>query len=176
MVRSFIAIDIPENVKKQIVDLQNQLPYFMGKKTELDNLHLTLKFLGEIDDSVVSDVKKLLENIKLKKFEVTISEIGVFNENFIKIIWLKLEGDGIFNLQNEIDLRLDNLFPREKRFMSHLTVARVKNIKNKKEFLDSLKKIKIPEIKFNVDNFILKKSILKPEGPEYKDLGVYKLN
>ena len=92
MVRSFIAIDIPENVKKQIVDLQNQLPYFMGKKTELDNLHLTLKFLGEIDDSVVSDVKKLLENIKLKKFEVTISEIGVFNENFIKIIWIHILG------------------------------------------------------------------------------------
>ena len=46
--RTFIAVDIPENVKEEIIKIQDKLPEFVGKLTELENLHLTLKFLGEI--------------------------------------------------------------------------------------------------------------------------------
>ncbi len=59
--------------------------------------------------------------------------------------------------------------------MGHLTIARVKNAGNKKEFLEKLKRIKIPKIKFVVDNFKLKSSVLKSEGPVYEDIEVYNL-
>ena len=58
--------------------------------------------------------------------------------------------------------------------MSHLTIARVKKIKNRKSFLEGLKKIKIPpRLNFSVKSFKLKKSELKPEGPVYETIEEY---
>ncbi len=64
----FISINIPEEISKEISKIQNELPNFMGKKTELENLHLTLKFLGEIDEKKVEEVRKKLNEVKFRKF------------------------------------------------------------------------------------------------------------
>lgn len=171
--RCFISIDIPENIKEEIKKIQEQLPDFTGKKIESENLHLTLKFLGEINDDKLEEIKKRLVNIKFKKFEAEINSIGVFSEKIIRIVWMHLTNcDG---LQKEIDKSLKGIFESEQRFMSHLTIARVKNIKNKKEFLEKLDKVKIPKIKFAVDNFKLKSSALKKECPVYWDVEIYDL-
>ena len=58
--RTFIAIDIPDSIKNEIIKIQNSLPEFIGKKTEKENLHLTLKFLGEIDEEKIELIKKEL--------------------------------------------------------------------------------------------------------------------
>jgi len=172
--RAFISIDMPEEVRQEIVKIQSQLPEFQGKKTEHENLHLTLKFLGEINEEKVEEVKEKLAEIQLKKFETEIDSIGVFSEKFIKIVWLHLAG--CEELQGEIDKNLRDLFGKEKRFMSHLTIARVKSIRDREEFLKKLKEIKIPKIKFVIDSFRLKESILKEKGPAYKTLEEYNLN
>ncbi len=172
--RSFISIDIPEKVQGEIEKIQNLLPEFMGKKTEPENLHLTLKFLSEISEENLSKVKEKLGEIKLSKFETEIDNLGVFSEKFIKIIWLHLTNCGA--LQKEVDEKLSGLFEPERRFMSHLTIARVKNVKDKQEFLSELRKIKIPEVKFLVDRFKLKKSTLTEKGPVYETLEEYALN
>lgn len=171
--RTFISIDMPEQVKKEIKKIQDSLPEFFGKKTEFENLHLTLKFLGEISDEKLKKVRERLREIKYKKFETEINEIGVFSEKFVKIIWLHLSNCD--ELQKQIDEKLKELFELERRFMSHLTVARVKNIEDKKKFLQELKKIKIPKSKFVVESFNLKKSTLTPEGPVYEILESYEL-
>ena len=171
--RCFISIDMPEKVREGIREIQENLPNFIGKKTELENLHLTLKFLGEIDEKKLEEVKKKLKEINSKKFETEIDSIGVFSEKFIKIVWLHLTG--CEELQKEIDEKLKDLFDKEKRFMSHLTIARVKNIKDKRKFLEGLKEIKIPKIKFAVDNFRLKESVLRRKGPKYEILAEYEL-
>ena len=166
--RCFIAIDLPEEIKKEIAKIQKQLPDFKGKLTEKDNLHLTLKFLGEISDEQVNNIKEKLEKIKFNKFKAKLQNIGVFSESFVRIIWINLENcDG---LQKEIDNALSKLFKREERFMSHLTIARVKYIKDKQKFLDSLKKIKIAPVEFEVQGFALKKSTLTGRGPIYGDI------
>ncbi|MFC1710537.1 RNA 2',3'-cyclic phosphodiesterase [Nanoarchaeota archaeon] len=170
-IRSFISIDIPEEVRKEISGIQEKLPEFVGKKTELENLHLTLKFLGGIDDDKLKKVREKLKEISFNKFNVEIDLIGIFSETFIRIIWLHLTDCD--KLQKEIDNALIGLFDKEKRFMSHLTIARVKYIENKKEFLKKLDKIKIPKISFAVDNFKLKKSTLIPKGPIYDDIEIY---
>ena len=171
--RVFIAIDLPRDVRKEIVRVQEKLPELKGKKTEEENLHLTLKFLGEIDEEKTELVKEKLREIKFKKFEAEIDEIGVFSEKFIRIIWLHLSGCD--KLQEEVDNKLKELFPKERRFMSHLTIARVKNVENKKEFLVKIRKIKIDKIKFAVNSFKLKKSILTREKPVYEDILEIKL-
>ncbi|MFH1801740.1 MAG: RNA 2',3'-cyclic phosphodiesterase [archaeon] len=172
--RCFISIDIPEKVQKEIIRIQEQLPEFYGKKTEPENLHLTLKFLGEISEERVEEIKKRLEEIKFNKVEAEIDSLGVFSEKFIRIIWLHLAN--CEGLQKKIDESLGDLLEQEKKFMSHLTIARVKNVRDKKKFLEELDKIKTTEIKFIVSSFKLKESVLKPERVMYKTLQNYFLD
>ncbi len=179
MKRCFICIDFPKQIREKVKRIQDNLPEFKGKKTEIENLHLTLKFLGEIEEEKILKVKENLKKIKLKKFKIKINKIGVFSEKFIRIVWLGVdeqdeESKKLWDLQKEIDNKLNGIFEKEKRFMGHITIARVKNIKDKKKFLDRLNEIKI-NVDFEVREFKLKESILKPEGPEYKDIEVYYL-
>lgn len=172
--RTFISINISEEIRKEIKKIQDFLPEFSGKKTELENLHLTLKFLGEINIEKLEEVKERLREIKIEKFKTEIDEIGIFSPNFIRIVWLHMKDCN--NLQKQIDNALINLFEPEKRFMGHLTIARIKKLKDKKEFLQELKKIKFGKIKFKVDKFYLMKSELTAEGPRYSVLEEYNLN
>ena len=108
------------------------------------------------------------------KFEAKISEIGFFPSSYIKILWVKL--DNCQNIQRIIDEKLECIFKKEEKFMSHVTIARVKYVKNKKYFLEELKKTEIPDgLKFKVKSFELKKSILKKTGPIYETIEEYEL-
>jgi len=174
LTRTFISIDIPKKVQKEIKKIQNSLPNFNGKKTELENLHLTLKFLGEIDKGKIEEVKQNLREIKFKNFETELKYIGFFGNKKYGVVWLHLTNCN--KLQKLIDEKLEGIYPKEKRFMSHLTIARVKRIENKNYFLGELRKIKIPAgLKFKVDRFYLKKSTLTPDGPLYETLEEYRL-
>lgn len=179
-IRAFISIDVPEKIKKEIIKIQRQLPTFNGKFTEPENFHLTLKFLGEVDSEILIEIKRRLKEIDFKSFEAKIDSIGVFdnrkNKRFPKkiIVWLHLTR--CEKLQRIIDEKLSGIFKKEKRFMSHLTIARARDLKNKNRFLGELKKIKLSHLKFNVKSFELKKSKLFPHGPVYETLGRYSLN
>ncbi len=176
--RCFISIEIPKDIKEKIKEIQRRLPDFKGKITEEENLHLTLKFLGEIDENKIEEIKKRLKKIKFGEFETEINFIGIFDNRKSKydqkiIIWLNMTN--CEKLQKEIDERLSGIFKKEKRFMSHLTIARVKNVENKRKFIDELKKIKIPKMRFPVENFYLKKSILTEEKPVYETIEEFNL-
>lgn len=176
--RCFIAIDLPREIISHIKDVQKLLKkqnLFNGNFTEPENLHLTLKFLGEINEEAIEEVKKRLKEIKFDEFEVRLGGVGVFSKKFIKIIWIKLSGVGVWGLQKQIDDKLKDLFGEEGRFMAHITIARVKNVGDKKGLLDYTQKIKTKNINFKINKFFLKKSELKPEGPVYEDLEEYKL-
>lgn len=173
-IRTFVSIDLPENIQKEIKQIQNSLPSFEGKKTEPENLHLTLKFLGEIDKKKVGEIKEKLREIKFKEFETKIAYIGFFDNKKYGVIWIHLSN--CEKIQEEVDEKLSSLFEKERRFMSHLTIARVKKIKNKEEFLRKLREIKFQKIRFVVKNFNLKKSTLMQEGPVYETLEEYGLS
>ena len=172
-IRIFVSTDLPEDIQKEVKKIQDILPKFEGKRTELENLHLTLKFLGGISEERVEEVKKRLRDVKFEKFESEIDGMGVFSLKFVKIVWVHLRNCN--ELQKIIDEALSGIFRKEERFMSHVTIARVKFLKNKNYFLGELKKIKIPKIKFTVDKFRLKKSTLTPDGPVYEILEEYAL-
>lgn len=172
--RTFISIKLPQKVLMKVEEIQEKLPEFIGRKTELKNLHLTLKFFGEISLDKIEEIKSRLSNIHFNKFEADIKDIGFFDNPNQGIIWL-----GITNcegIQKEIDNLLEGLFEKERRFMGHLTIARVKSIQDKKKFLEILKEIKIPNMFFIVDKVYLIESKLKKDGPDYRDIEEYNLN
>ena len=171
--RIFIAIEIPEKIKEEIFKIQEQLPSFKGKLTERENLHVTLKFLGEIDANKVEEVKKRLAEINYRLFESKIDKIGFFDNQDRGVIWIHLPN--CEKLQKEVDKKLEGLFEIEKKFMSHLTIARTKHIQDKKKFLEDLEKIKITPLEFEIKEFVLKESVLSKGKHTYQDIKRYKL-
>ena len=171
--RVFIAIETSDEVIKEVARLQELLTgvKFTGKVTELENLHLTLKFLGEIDDEKLEEVKKRLKEIKFSEMKLKLGKIGTFSiRGNPSIVWVKIEGKNIHELQKKIDDALKGLFKPEERFMSHLTIARIKYVKDKKGFLERIDSINARPIEFDVSEFKLKKSELKVLGPTYTDI------
>ncbi len=177
--RTFISIDMPKEIQKEIRKIQERLPEFKGKKTESENLHLTLKFLGEANERKIENIKERLRKVEHNSFETEIDSIGVFDNRKSKvykrriIVWLHLTN--CEKLQKEIDEKLKDLFEKERRFMSHLTIARVKKVRDRKKFIIELKKIKFPKIKFKVDAFYLMESKLSEKGSKYSVIKKYKL-
>lgn len=175
--RVFIAIEIPESIKDYIAELQEKI-YDKNNKirsVNKNNMHLTLKFLGEVQPHNVNQIKEILKKIKVSKFSVCLDKIGVFpSESYIRVIWIGLEPeDKILELQNNIDEKLKKLFKREKKFKPHLTLARVKFIEDKKKFIGKLKKIGVENKKIGIKNFKLIKSTLTREYPIYEDLEIF---
>ena len=176
--RCFIAIDLPREVIKEVERVQEEIKkknIFTGKFTEGENLHLTLKFLGEVSEGKISEVRKKLSGVEMNEFEASLGSVGVFSPRFIKIIWVKILGKDIYELQKKIDDVLSEVFRPEDRFMGHLTIARVSHVKERKLFLEKLKKISVGKMNFKVDGFLLIKSELRPGGPVYSILKKYPL-
>jgi 2'-5' RNA ligase len=173
--RCFIAINLPKEVKEKIDKIIKKLPEKGIKKVASKNLHLTLKFLGETN--LIEEVEDKLDEIKFERFVVKLKRIGCFpNKNFIKVVWIGVEegGEEVKELQRKIDDKLADLFKKEKNFEPHLTIARIKFLKDKNKFYEELEKIQF-EASFEIESFELMKSILQREGPIYKIVRSFKL-
>lgn len=171
--RVFIAIDMPGDVKKYLKEIQKQLGN--AKLKLVDEFHLTLKFLGEVPENKVKEIESLLKEIKFEKFKTKLTNIGVFpSESYVRVVWVGLEDYDIKIIQRNIDDKLQNMFPRNKKFSAHVTLARVKFVDDKKKFIENMKNIEIEKKEFEVSEFKLKKSTLTKQGPIYEDLEVFK--
>lgn len=177
MARCFISLDIDKGVREEITKIQQDIAskdLFRGKFTEKDNIHLTLKFLGEIDEDMKDVVKNRLEKIRFNRFSSRIKKAGVFSKKDIRIIWLALDDEEVLRLQKEVDLALRKQFPQERRFMGHITIARVKQVYDRIQLLECVNNIN-PDIAIDVKEFSLKESILMDNGPRYEDIERYEL-
>jgi RNA 2',3'-cyclic 3'-phosphodiesterase len=175
--RLFIAVSIPQHVKEYIAKIQENIDNTSNKIRFVgtDQIHLTLKFLGELQPNVGEEIKGSLKRVVFKPFSVILSSFGVFpSESSISVIWIGLKPEEpILELQKNIDENLKKLFKKEKNFKSHITIARVKFVDNKEKFIDKLKNIKIKNKKIDVKNFKLMKSTLTPQGPIYEDIETF---
>jgi 2'-5' RNA ligase len=91
--------------------------------------------------------------------------IGVFSEDFLRVVWVGLKpGEKFEELHVQADELLSPLLPKEKRFKPHLTLARIKLVGNKKQFLEALAKIRVEQKTFVVKKLVLFRSKLSPKG------------
>ena len=182
-VRAFLAIDLDDDLKPKINRVIKEFKQIDTKikYVELANLHLTLKFFGEIDTEGLELLEEKIAKVvsEFKPFDIKIKGCGAFpNNNHIKVIWVGIDEDSIIReLHDKLDKEFTKLgFDRDKKFSTHLTIGRMKSAKNKdkvKATIEEFSDIEIGEM--TVNRISLKKSTLKPSGPVYEDLKVFEL-
>jgi len=179
--RAFISIEPPEQIKKEIFKEFEKLEssgFVAGNFVGKNDLHLTLKFLGNISEEQIEKIKKTFSDISFPKFEIKIGEIGFFpSESYVRVIWVGLIADELKKLKETIDKNLLDIGINSdgREFSSHITVARVKKIKDKDNFLKKIKELKLKKMSFPVEKVTLMKSELTRDGPNYKVLGEFNL-
>jgi RNA 2',3'-cyclic 3'-phosphodiesterase len=183
-IRSFIAVELPDDIKrelKKIVSILRTGSSVPVKWVETENIHLTLKFLGDIDadrvDEILNSTKKATAGTP--PIGLQVKGLGVFpNPKRAQVVWAGLSGDleVLDHLQQNIELEMKKLgFDREMRkFSPHLTLARVRDniTSNEREHLGNL----VTGTSFNagtiqVDSVNLMKSLLTRQGAVYSRLG-----
>lgn len=181
--RLFIAIEIPEDLKKRIAGIEGIFsdPDFGIKLVEPGNLHITLKFLGEVSEAGMGFVDRYLSEFVSGQntFNIAMEGLGFFrNPDFISVIWIGLkEGrERVIALMREMNKGLEHIRKEEFRPEAHLTIGRVNRLRDREKLLKLLeqnKAVKIGEVE--VKEICLKKSILTGNGPVYSDVKRYPL-
>jgi len=168
--RCFVALELPDELlhaAREVRDaLRKQFPDL--RYVSRENLHLTLKFLGEVSPELLVEVEERLRGILAGPIEVGLSEAGCFAP---RILWVGLRGAD--ELQRKVDDALENLFEPEHRFMGHVTIARVKGISDR--LRQSVEELEVPRVKARASGFNLQESHLSREGPRYETIARFPL-
>jgi len=186
-IRCFIAIHLTPEVQKLIADYIFKLKTYSSdvRWIRVDNIHLTLKFLGEINFSRVEQVKQSLYQIseQFSQFDLNISGSGCFpDKKRPRIFWLGMEQgkeNPLFAIHQWIEdqLHILTIEKEKRRFSPHLTLGRVR-ARQPVDFSDLFTFIEnnpFAPIKFSVQYIYLMKSNLKPTGAEYQVIEKYPL-
>ena len=180
-VRVFIAIKLPDFIKKILKDAQKTMLAngIKAKYISPENMHLTLKFMGNIDYNLLPEIKKNLTNSTqyVKPIKLSLKGIGAFpNSRSPKVIWAGINGEAqkLETLNARLEQRLSKLgIPEDKReFHGHLTLARLKKNRLSAQKFERLiqQTGQFESVKFTADRLILFQSKLMPKGPIYIEL------
>jgi 2'-5' RNA ligase len=174
MVRAFLAIELSEEIRSALAGAQDVLRTCKARLTFVapPQIHITAKFLGEVDERKIPALKEALNRVAFSPFPVRAGRVTLNNPRRPFTVWSEIGDSGKGSeLQNRIEDQLAPLgFPRESRaFKPHATVARVKQFDP--TLLDALSSISSREYgECTVTGLKLKKSTLARSGPFYEDL------
>lgn len=177
LIRCFVAVDVEEpSVVSKVAELQEQLKATGAslKLVELENLHLTLRFIGEVPPEVVDRIKLALEGVDFKPFVVRFTGLGAFpDKRRPRVVWVGVQ-EGVREM-TELSARVNAVLSRlklpkpEEEFTPHLTIARVKGgIGGLPRLLQEASSVELGSML--VDKFRLKKSTLTLRGPIYQTI------
>ncbi len=181
--RAFLAVDVDEVLVDKIVEVQKQLAEAEAqvKYVEPENLHFTFKFFGDISKEKADEIIRLMEG-KMKEyepFEISIEKTGVFpHRGYMRVIWLGVENAEPFSqMQMNFDEDFVKMgFKKERSYIPHLTIGRVKGANNKDALVSTINELEDIEIgKMTVKKIVLKQSELTPVGPVYTDVKEFEL-
>ncbi len=180
--RAFIAIELPPEIKDYLKKLQDKLKTRGAevKWVEPPNIHLTLKFLGEINEDQSQEIIKIIKDVSSAKpaFDIALGDLGAFPRiTSPRIIWVGIDAGAketrqiAQELEDQISSRLG--MPKDpKGFSAHITIARIKSAFNITGLIQDLKNMAgiMPEekLQFKAAKISLIKSTLTPEGPLYE--------
>lgn len=176
--RLFIAIDIPDDLKKMIDSLRADIPGARWVRQE--QIHLTLAFLGEVDEPASELLIAELARIRLPEFKLCFSGTGCFpHRRHPRVLWVGLEPQPYLNILaaevREAAL-VCGISQEERSFTPHITIARL-SLSHSPEldlFVERNKALKHPQ--FTVHNFILYQSRLMSQGAEHIPVRSFPLN
>ena len=171
--RLFLAINLPDELRKDIYQIGQMFDDFgKMKAVEEENIHLTLKFLGEAEPNQVIGA---LDGIAFKPFDISLKGIGAFpTKDYVKVLWAGVEKgfDEIVSLNETIENALFHSmkqYEKDQKFHPHATIGRVKFVREKKRLLEFIDESKTKEFgEFKAESFDLMKSELLIGGPEYE--------
>ena len=178
--RAFIAVEITSEIRKELIRLQSELKKSLKGNiswVEPENIHLTLRFLGQISDAQLEEIKKIVDETakKIKRFNMDLGVIGAFPDiSNPRIVWVGINYG--FNQLNEINAELEdrleiiNFAVGEKYFHPHLTIARVKSIDGENSLDEITQKIHPKQLPETVDKLIIFQSEITPQGANYTEL------
>ena len=186
--RCFIAIDIDDQIRKGLSNLQDEL----RKKVDIrkgdvkwaspELTHLTLKFLGEIKDEQVIEVCNITKDVASghKRFELDIESVGYFGRRSATVLWIGTGqgGDKLLQLQEDLDQQLAVAsWPKDARkFSAHLTLCRIRNTKAGIALGQISRQYQDYELgAMPAHEVTVYQSELTPQGPIYTTLGSYPL-
>jgi 2'-5' RNA ligase len=175
--RLFAAIDIQAG--EAFADLYNNLRHILGfhiiKWVDLANIHITLKFFGETPEVEIPGIIEALQasTTGIQPFELNIRQTGIFGSYYNpRVIWFGIEPNPmLLKLNNNIreSLEGNGFISDRQNFVPHLTVGRIKEIRDKNHFQEVLAGFREFEFqKSEIKEFHLFESVLTREGPEYK--------
>lgn len=191
--RAFIAIELSNEIRGSLAQIESHLKYSGAdiKWAEKDNIHLTLKFLGEITEEKSEKIKYILDEIakQTKPFELSlkiskeesIPFLGAFpNLNHPRVIWLGLDkgaAESRLVAEKVDDALLKIGFQKESRpFAAHLTIGRVRSPKNKEALKEKISSLRLKDYSLQlIDAITLFQSTLTPKGPIYTKIHESKL-
>ena len=178
-IRSFVSIDLDNSqVLTRILSVLSSLQSLGGdlKSVEPENIHLTLKFLGNVSKSRLGEVKSALQQISFPPFNVEIKGAGAFpNLNHMNVIWVGID-EGWTQLeqiyeQSERVLSAIGFRREDRRFSPHITIARIRSSRKKDEIASFLRHLSEESFgTITVDKVRLKQSVLSSSGPQYSTL------
>ncbi|MBR0411610.1 MAG: RNA 2',3'-cyclic phosphodiesterase [Eubacterium sp.] len=159
--RLFVAIQLSDEMKKTITATMHDLKKkgVKGNYTPVQNLHLTLAFIGETDDP--GAVKDALKNVSVKPFKLSFSDLGAFGD----LIWVGMKGNqGLSAVARSVRTALDNtgVIYDKKKFVPHVTIIRRAS--------GNWKRAAPPKGEMMVKSISLMKSTFKDGKPVYTEL------
>ena len=180
MIRSFVAIELPQETRDKLIIIQEQIKQSQAKVRWLNpnGIHLTLKFLGNIHPAQVDEIAGTAAREVENEPPLTLrpSGLGAFPSlRNPRVIWVGIQGEveRLRNIQTCLESTLERLgFGREQRpFRPHLTLGRLKDRRRKQRLVHAIDTLQLPEFNsFDVGEIILYKSDLRPTGAIYTKL------
>jgi 2'-5' RNA ligase len=168
MVRCFVGILLPQEIKNKIASIQENIKSMpiSCKFVEPENIHICLSFLGEVEESKSDFISTLLDKIceSYENLEIKIEKIKLIpNEKYVRVIAFNVESKLLDSLRNEISRKIGG----DSKPL-HVTLCRVKNISDKRRFLELYKEIENSGVgTLTISSIQLIKSELSREGPKY---------
>jgi len=175
--RLFVALSLPEGIQQSLSGLANGLPGARWVKPE--NLHLTLRFLGEVDNLAAADVDDALAKIRSPGFDLGLNGIGHFGEGRkLRALWVGVDANAeLMRLQEKIEQALIRLGlpPEPRKFKPHITLARFKSNPGARlqAYLTDHNLVRAGPIA--IDSFELYSSFTSADGPIYRVEASYPL-
>lgn len=171
MIRAFISVNLTPEIKKRIGDAERDFDMKGIKLVEPSLIHITLKFLGNIEESRVGEIEAALKKVTVKPFQAKFRSLGGFpNPRSPRVLWVGAGGD-FPELNRQVEDVMEKIgFPREGRFQPHATIGRVKlpTPEQKQKLPGLFEKYRDFEAgEMAVDSIYLMKSTLSPKGPKY---------